>query len=55
MSTACGAARPGAKLAKKFEEGLVTSRCPLLDGLLRASLPTAWCTQPNIIKGLSTC
>lgn len=54
MSTACRATRPGAKLAKRFEEGLVVSSCPLLAGLLHASLPTAWCTQPNIIKGLST-
>lgn len=54
MSPACRAARPGAKLAKRFEEGLVMSSCPLLAALLHASLPTAWCTQPNIIKGSST-
>lgn len=54
MSTACRAVRPAAELAKRFEEGLVQSSCPLLAGLLRACLPTAWCAQPNIIKGLST-
>lgn len=31
------------------------SSCPLLAGLLAGLLPTAWCTQPSIIKGLSTC
>lgn len=49
MGTACGAARPEAKLAKRFEEGLVMSSCPLLAGLLHAFLPTAWYAQPNII------
>lgn len=52
-STARRATRPGAKLAKRFE-GLLTSSCPLLVGLLHASLLTAWCPQPNIIKGSST-
>lgn len=40
-STARRATRPGAKLAKRFEEGLLTSSCPLLVGLLHASLLTA--------------
>lgn len=54
VSTARRAARPGAALAKRLEEGLVMRSCPLLAGLLHASLPTACYTQPNIIKGFST-